>query len=323
MGKKRLIWASLWVLLLGIPALVHARVGFPLHGHSKHENVSQSTGQQSTSYRMGYDQGYPRGFDQGKSDHSVGSNYDFDDNQDYKDPDDIGWTSAMGNTAEFRDGFRAGFKLGYQDGYSGKEPQLAVAPALPEVEQPLAAEVTPSQAPAELARAEEPGEVSPYRTGWDTGYKTGYEGGQADHSSGAKLDMDDAPGYKGGHAFCEPIEGKGEHRCRKGYREGFKQGYQDGYSGLVSRLITPQAPAQSQAAAPAMEAPSQPETPSQPEQPSTAMQETPQQPEAQSQPRALPKTASGLPLIGLIGLAVIALSLLSRTLRRIARNNAA
>lgn len=321
MGKKPLIWASLLVLLLSVPVLLHARVGIPFVGHSQHKmDTNQSTGDQSSPYRSGYDQGYPRGFDNGKTAHSSGSAYDFDDNKDYKDPDDIGWTSAMGNKKEFEKGFRSGFKLGYQDGYSGKEPQLAVAPPLPQA-QPLAAEATPpqeqqTQAPSELARTEESAGTSPYRSGWDSGYKSGYEGGQADHNQGAKLDEDDAPGYKGDHAFCESIEGKGEHQCRKGYREGFKLGYQDGYSGLVSRLITPQAPAQSQAAAPA----NQPETPSQPEQPpSTAMQETPQQPsktEAQNQPRALPKTASSLPLLGLLGLSAIALSLLSRALRK-------
>lgn len=343
MGKKQLILTFLLGLLLSIPALVHAMVGIPGMHHGKHKDanqssvINQSAVDQNSTYRAGYDQGYPRGFDQGRSDHGAGLKYDFDDNADYKDPDDIGWTSAMGNKREFEKGFRSGFELGYQDGYSGKEPQIATAPPLPEVEQqPQAAETVPLiqrpseiQEPSELARTEEPTE-SPYRMGWDEGYKRGFEGGQNDHTSGAKFDEDDAPGFKDGHSFCEPIEHKGEHQCRKQYRKGFKQGYADGYSGLVSRLLTPQVPAQSQAAATATEIPGQAETQNQqpstamqetsPSQPSTAMQETQPSPSttiAKNQPRALPKTASDLSVLGLIGILGIALSLMLRMFRRI------
>jgi hypothetical protein len=326
MGKKRLILASGLMLLFGIPSLVHARLGIPWLGHSKHENgVDQSSGsgQQSSSYRTGYDQGYPRGFDNGKSDHGSGSAYDIDDKKDYKDPDDIGWTSAMGDTKEFKRGFRAGFELGYQDGYSGKNPQVAVAPPLPQVQerQPLAAENIPSQEtedrmPSALARADEPAATTPYRSGYDTGYQRGYEGGQQDHNSGVKFDEDDAPGYRDGHAFCENIEGKGEHECRRAYREGFKLGYEDGYSGLVSRLITPQTPAQSQAVLPT------PET--KPQQPSVAQATPPQPPSEmpQNKPKSLPKTAGNLPLLGLLGLAAFLLSLLCRMFRRIGSKTA-
>jgi LPXTG-motif cell wall-anchored protein len=231
MGKRPLIWVSLFALLIGVPALVHARIGIPFFKHH-HKAVSQST-----------------------------------------------------------------------------------------------------QRPSALARTE-PSATSPYRSGWDTGYKSGYEGGQADHSKGSKFDRDDAPGYKSGHSFCESLEGKAEHQCRKGYRVGFKLGYEDGYSGLVSRLITNEESTTSQAAVtPAEQAPAEPETSSnqpevqsQPEQPSTAMEETPaQQPssgetaQAQNQPRALPRTGSKLPMFGLIGLMAIGLSLLSRFFRKISQ----
>lgn len=186
-----------------------------------------------------------------------------------------------------------------------------------------------TQMPSELARADE---GSPYKSGWDTGYRKGYDGGQADHNRGAKFDADDAAGYKSGHPFCESLEGKGEHQCRKGYRLGFKLGYQDGYSGLQSRLITSQESTPSQAVVIPEQAPSQPESPNQSEmqnqseQPSAAVQENPesQQPStnetAQNTPRALPKTASNVPLFGLIGLAGIALSLLSRAVRKATDN---
>jgi hypothetical protein len=183
--------------------------------------------------------------------------------------------------------------------------------------------------PSELARAEAPAGKSPYRSGWDTGCKRGYEGGQTDHGNSAKFDADDAPGYRDGYSFCESLEGKAEHRCRKEYRVGFNLGYQDGYSGLVSRLMEPQKSAPSQAAASSMQIPSQPETATQPEirnepqEPATAMQETPSEPsitetaQAGNQLSSLPKTASTLPLLGLMGLTGIALSLLFRALRKI------
>jgi hypothetical protein len=299
MGKK-LIWLSL-LTLLTCTVLVSA------HGQKN---------KQTNAYHSGFNHGYSQGFDQGKND--LSNNTGFNGNRDFQNTQ-IGYNKAYGSRSEFKKGFQSGFKSGYQDGFSGKEKQQALS----DVDVlPSSGEIPP---PAEMARAEAQTGTTVFRSGWDTGYKNGYKDGQADHDKGAKLDADDAPGYKGYRSTYESSMGK-RSRYKKAYLEGFNQGYQDGYSGLVSRLI--QSPSQEQIPAASMkeEIPSH-ATPS-PAQPSTAMQEQPvqqsndsteptenQTAQTQPQPEALPKTASGLPLLALFGLAGIFSSLLLRALR--------
>jgi LPXTG-motif cell wall-anchored protein len=174
-----------------------------------------------------------------------------------------------------------------------------------------------NQEPAAMARADVQPETSAFRSGWDTGYKNGYQDGQADHNNGSKFDADDAPNYKGYRSSYDSSMGKRSH-FKKGYREGFDLGYQDGYSGLVSRLIEPQAREQIPSASYREETP--PEAAPSQTQPSTAEQQPPaQEPSsdqtAQAQPQKLPKTASGLPWLALLGFSGISISLVLRKLR--------
>lgn len=160
---------------------------------------------------------------------------------------------------------------------------------------------TPSD-PSELVGTDDQTTPTAYRGGWDTGYKNGYTAGKNDHDSGVEFHPKDAPEYKGYRSSYDSSMGKRSH-YKEGYREGFRLGYQDGFSGVVSRLITPAAPEQAQvieeeSATAVVQEP--------PVQQSETIEPTP--------PRALPKTASALPLVGMIGLAGIALSFLFRAL---------
>jgi hypothetical protein len=174
-----------------------------------------------------------------------------------------------------------------------------------------------NQEPAAEARADVQPQTSAFRSGWDTGYKSGYQDGQTDHNNGAKLDADDAPGYKGYRSSFDNSMGK-RSEYKKGYREGFNLGYQDGYSGLVSRLIEPK----EEMPAASNREQTLPEAAQNQPQPSTAEQQPPakepsnnETAQAQPQPKKLPRTASGLPWLALLGLSGVSFSLLLRTLR--------
>lgn len=176
--------------------------------------------------------------------------------------------------------------------------------------------------PSQLARADVGTHKTAYAAGWDNGYSTGYKDGQMDHRQGAKFDADDAPGYKGYRSTYNSSLGK-RSQFKKGYRKGFDLGYQDGYSGLTSRLII-STPAESQPSgvpqssevrppesSSAQEAPIQQEPRAEQEEQAPPAQTNEQ---AQTEPRSLPKTASDLPLLGLLGLVSIGLSLVFRSL---------
>jgi hypothetical protein len=325
MGKKQLIWLSLLTMLIGVPAIVSA------DSHVNERHVNERHGIDNGPYGAGWNMGYKTGYDSGLADHDRGAKLDIDEAQGFKAFKSSCESIKGRDEGRCKNGYNQGFRLGYQDGFYGMASRL-VSP----VETPSAAELTPSmeqtQAPAEMARADEGSRTAeegtgPFRTGWDSGYKTGYDSGQADHSRGAKLDADDAPGYRAFKSTCESVEGRDEIQCKKGYDKGFMLGYQDGYSGLTSRLVSP-APTPQAAETPAQSAApieSQPSTAMETPQPSTTI-ETPapessantsekQEMAQAAQPKSLPKTASSLPLLALLGLAGIALSFLFRVLR--------
>lgn len=329
MGRKQLIWTSLLAFICAVPAMIYAQT---------------EDAQWTTSYGVGYDQGYPRGFEQGRSDQGQGLEFRFDNKSEFHRPEDIGWTKAMGDTGEFKKGFRDGFELGYRDGYTGKEPQIATAPPLPALgpevvpEQPSTAMVTeePAITPSELARADVQPGITPYRSGWDMGYQSGYRDGESHHSAGMEFDEDKAPGYKGYRSAYDATMGK-RSEFKSGYKEGFEQGYRDGYSGVPSRLVSPPVETSevTEVIVGEMELPRTDE--SLPQQQDTETESSiqdestiAQSPEhsqtlesdlesdtgSQTIPQSLPRTASGLPLLALIGLAGVSLSFLTRALRK-------
>jgi flagellar biosynthesis/type III secretory pathway protein FliH len=279
MGKTWLIGLSLLAMLAGILAVANA--------HGKKDN-------QSNAYNSGYDQGYTQGYQKGQDDHNRG--VASDEKGEFKNSQ-AEYNKSYGSKKNFDKGYRAGFELGYQDGFSGKQAQITPG-------------MEGAEPPASMARAETTEGETPFKQGWDTGYKTGYEDGLADHEKGAKMDADDAPGYKGYRNTYNESMGKRSH-YKKGYKEGFESGYQDGYSGLISRLVSP--PEMPQTGFSGAE-----ETPPQTNQvPPEASIQPPAAPpdQAQNQPRRLPKTASNLSLLALLGLAGVGLSFAFRKLR--------
>jgi hypothetical protein len=180
-----------------------------------------------------------------------------------------------------------------------------------------------------------------YRAGWDQGYKLGYDAGVADHQQGAKFDADDAPGYKGYRTSFESSLGKRSH-FKSGWKKGFKNGYDDGYSGVVSQLITtttiqqssiqpqPQTDYESESSvqqseqAPSQEARADENWQTQPSS-SSSVSSTSSSASSMHRfhrtsghkvVRRMPRTASDLPLIALIGLLAIASSQIFRVVRK-------
>jgi len=305
MGKKQLTWLFLLALLVGIPTLIQAK-----SQQMNSQGDIQGTG---TAFSNGYNQGYPQGYEQGRADKGACKECPDPDVPHVKYPH-CGCHDEVAEH-EFKGAFRTGFERGYLDGFHGREQQPL-----------LAADATSAPAPTEMARADvatETERTSPSSV-WQNGYKIGYEGGQADQSACKKSDYDDAPGYHD-HPEVECDSCMSKERAERRYKAGFKEGYEDGYNGLVSRLATPASlPPQASATIPEMPrtettpeaAPSQMPSPTIEE---AIIQETPAVQETPALPKALPKTASSLPLFGLIGLAGIALSLLSRRLRSIGK----
>ncbi len=171
-------------------------------------------------------------------------------------------------------------------------------------------------------------------TVYNIGYNEGYRDGRFDNTNHLAFDMNDHNAYKDpdDSAFYNGSYGS-KRGFNKEFRKGFRLGYRDGYHGRESRIAVAPAPPAVAPAAPTSTAPSSTAAPATPEPtqpapeaapstpPSTSASAAPQPSEPapsatpqQAQPKALPKTASGLPLLGLIGLAGIAVSFVLRIL---------
>jgi hypothetical protein len=157
-----------------------------------------------------------------------------------------------------------------------------------------------------------------FKAGYEGGYKLGFDHGKGDFASCVKYDNDESSDYKNPTGWCKDMGSR--KSFNRGWRRGFKIGYEDGYAGRVSQFavipaaIPAPAPAPLPAPAPIPQVslpPVQQETPTTVEvQPTAAPVETVITTTAPIVHKRLPRTASSLPLFGLVGIGAVSVSFL-------------